>query len=30
MTSVGGAKLDWDRLKVFQMVADTGSITAAS
>ena len=30
MTSVGGAKLDWDRLKVFQTVADTGSINAAS
>ncbi|OYW82397.1 MAG: hypothetical protein B7Z22_14310, partial [Hyphomonas sp. 32-62-5] len=30
MTNVGGAKLDWDRLKVFQTVADTGSINAAS
>jgi molybdate transport repressor ModE-like protein len=27
---VGGAKLDWDRLKVFQTVADTGSINAAA
>lgn len=24
------SKLDWDRLKVFQMIADTGSINAAS
>lgn len=30
MMSHGGSKLDWDRLKVFQMVADTGSINAAS
>lgn len=30
MTRLGGAKLDWDRLKVFQTVADTGSISAAS
>ena len=27
---MGGAKLDWDRLKVFQTVADTGSINAAA
>jgi molybdate transport repressor ModE-like protein len=27
---VGGAKLDWDRLKVFQTVADSGSINAAA
>jgi molybdate transport repressor ModE-like protein len=27
---VGGAKLDWDRLKIFQTVADTGSINAAA
>lgn len=26
---MGGANLDWDRLKVFQTVADTGSINAA-
>lgn len=25
-----GAKLDWDRLKVFQTIADTGSINAAA
>jgi molybdate transport repressor ModE-like protein len=30
MMNVGGAKLDWDRLKVFQTVADTGSINAAA
>jgi LysR family glycine cleavage system transcriptional activator len=30
MTNVGGAKIDWDLLKVFQAVADTGSINAAS
>jgi molybdate transport repressor ModE-like protein len=30
MTNVGGAKLDWDRLKVFQTVAETGSINAAA
>ncbi len=27
---MGGANLDWDRLKVFQTVADTGSINAAA
>lgn len=27
---MSGAKLDWDRLKVFQTVADTGSINAAA
>ncbi|MEZ6029310.1 MAG: LysR family transcriptional regulator [Hyphomonadaceae bacterium] len=27
---MGGVKLDWDRLKVFQTVADTGSINAAA
>jgi molybdate transport repressor ModE-like protein len=27
---LGGANLDWDRLKVFQTVADTGSINAAA
>ncbi len=27
---MGGAKLDWDRLKVFQTVADAGSINAAA
>ncbi|HOY79930.1 MAG TPA: LysR family transcriptional regulator [Hyphomonadaceae bacterium] len=27
---MGGAKLDWERLKVFQTVADTGSINAAA
>jgi molybdate transport repressor ModE-like protein len=27
---VGGAKLDWERLKVFQAVADSGSINAAA
>jgi molybdate transport repressor ModE-like protein len=27
---VVGAKMDWDRLKVFQTVADTGSINAAA
>ena len=27
---MGGAKLDWDRLKVFQTVADSGSINAAA
>ena len=27
---MGGAKMDWDRLKVFQTVADTGSINAAA
>jgi len=30
MTRVGGSKLDWDRLKVFQAVADMGSINAAA
>ena len=30
MMRLGGTKLDWDRLKVFQTVADTGSINAAS
>lgn len=28
--NVSGAKLDWDRLKVFQTVADAGSINAAA
>lgn len=27
---MGGSKLDWERLKVFQTVADTGSINAAA
>ena len=27
---MGGAKLDWERLKVFQTVADSGSINAAA
>ncbi len=27
---MGGARLDWDRLKVFQTIADEGSITAAA
>lgn len=27
---MGGARLDWDRLKVFQTVADAGSINAAA
>jgi len=27
---VGGAKLDWDRLKVFQTVAEAGSLNAAA
>lgn len=30
MMRLGETKLDWDRLKVFQIVADTGSISAAS
>lgn len=30
MMKLGGTKLDWDRLKVFQTVADAGSINAAS
>mgnify|MGYP000505850294 CR=1 FL=1 len=30
MTNGGRSKLDWDRLKVFQAVAETGSINAAA
>ncbi len=29
-TKLGGVALDWDRLKVFQTVADSGSISAAA